>query len=122
MADDRDTGALTLLTVVSVIAAGALLVTMFGLAPNTDGASVVFGLGGLCVGILIAATWQMHRQRRRTELPQRLSTLVERLEGLEVDQQRMAELEERVDFAERLLARAQDDALLPHARQDGQGA
>lgn len=122
MADDRDNGALALLTVVSVIAAGALLVSMFGLAPNTDGASVVFGVGGLCVGILVAATWQMHRQRRRTEMPERLNTLVARLEGLEVDQQRMAELEERVDFAERMLARAQDEAALPELRHDGRHA
>jgi hypothetical protein len=94
--------------VVTVIAAGALLVTMFGLAPNTDGASLVFGLGGLCVGILLAATWQMYRLRRRVEQADGLTTLVERLQALELEQQRVAELEDRVDFAERMLANARE--------------
>jgi hypothetical protein len=48
---------------------------------------------------------------------------MDRIQMLEQEQQRMGELEERVDFAERMLARAQDEALLPPARHgDGRGA
>ena len=105
MADEGDRGALTMLTIVTVISAAALLVATFGVAPQSHGLSLVFGFGGLCVGILIAATWQMHRQRREVEKPEALLTLLERLQALESDQDRVAELEERVDFAERMLAK-----------------
>lgn len=123
MADDRDSGALTLLTIVSAVAAVGFAVVMFGVASGSDGASVIFGLGGVCVGVLLTSTWHMYRQRRRTERePEGAAGLIERLQVLEQDQQRVAELEERVDFAERMLARAQAEApLLESRRMPGSG-
>ncbi|HET8634874.1 MAG TPA: hypothetical protein VFL88_12070 [Gemmatimonadales bacterium] len=116
MAEDGDRGALTLLTIVTIIAAAALLVGTFALARESNGLSLFIGLGGLCVGILVAATWQMHRQRRQVEKSDALLTLVERLQALEGEQERVAELEERVDFAERMLAKPDASRA---ARQEG---
>jgi hypothetical protein len=119
MAEDGDRGALTLLWIVSICLLVVFGVVSLAAVNGTDGASVGFGLGGIFVGALVATAWQMRRQR----MPRRpgrseLTMLMERMQMLEQDQQRMAELEERVDFAERMLARAQEEAL-PDARRDG---
>jgi len=45
---------------------------------------------------------------------QRLEEVEARLQTLELTQERMLELEERLDFAERLLAREKDPARLGH--------
>lgn len=46
----------------------------------------------------------------RTGGPEDLSSIEDRLADVDVLRQRMGELEERVDFAERLLAQARGDA------------
>lgn len=124
MAEDDDHGAMTLLWVVSLcVTAGFVILNMIALN-ETDGMVAAFGFGGLIVGALLATTYHMWRKRRPQDAPaDRLGTLLDRMQVLEQEQQRMAELEERVDFAERMLARAQDEALLPPGRHgDGRGA
>ncbi len=72
------------------------------------------GIGYLVVGGVGLA---LRRMERRPALPRELdhgSPDVEaRLAALERATERLAELEERVDFAERLLARHRDAASLP---------
>lgn len=119
MADETDPGALTLLWTVSICILVVFVFVSFVAVDGTDGGSVGFGLGGIFVGALLATVWQMRKQRRpRKAAASELTMLLDRMQILEQDQQRMAELEERVDFAERLLARAQEEAL-PDARRDG---
>jgi|SRR5690606_15027077 len=101
--------ALTILWVVAILASlaygGVMLIALVEEPPVA-----LFGFLGLLVGALLAScthlTW-----RRRPELPQAAPTgdrlgdsLEARLEMLEQERMRMAELEERLDFAERLLA------------------
>jgi hypothetical protein len=123
MADDDDRGALTLLWVVSVcVAVGFVFLNLIALK-ETDGMAAAFGFGGLLVGALLATTFHLARKRRPKQVAtDRLDALVDRLQALETDQQRMAELEERVDFAERLLARVEGEAHLPLAGGDGRKA
>jgi hypothetical protein len=123
MAEESDRSALTLLWSVSICILVVFVFVSFVAVDGTDGGSVGFGLGGLFVGALLATVWQMRKQRRPPPSGQsELTMLMDRMQMLEQDQQRVAELEERVDFAERMLARAQDDALLPNARHDGRDA
>ncbi|HET9604767.1 MAG TPA: hypothetical protein VFO96_10785 [Gemmatimonadales bacterium] len=123
MADDGDRSALTLLWTVSLCILVVFLMVSAVAVDGTDGGSIGFGLGGLFVGGLLATVWQLRKQRKSRE-PGRseFAGLLDRMQLLEQEQQRMAELEERVDFAERMLARAQDEALLPNMRHDGRGA
>lgn len=70
--------------------------------------AALFGLAGLIVGALIVGC--IHVTRRRSEpgsghRDRLAEALVERLESLEAERGRVLELEERIDFAERLLAR-----------------
>lgn len=120
MADDGERGALTLLWTVSVCILAVFGVVSLAAIDGTDGGSVGFGIGGVFVGALVATVWQMRKQRMPRRPPSsELTVMMDRLQMLEQEQQRMAELEERVDFAERLLARAQDDMALPDGRRDG---
>jgi uncharacterized membrane protein YqjE len=120
MTDDGDGSALTLLWVVSLVALAGFAVLCLAAVDPTHGASMAFGPGGLVIGALLATVWQMRKRRRpRRSAQSEVTMLMDRLQVLEQDQQRMAELEERVDFAERMLARAQDDAALPDLRRDG---
>jgi hypothetical protein len=120
MAEDGDSGALTLLWVVSLVALAGFGILCMAAVDVSRGASMAFGPGGLIIGALLATVWQMRKQRKPRSLGQPdLTVLLDRMQMLEQDQQRMAELEERVDFAERLLARAQDEAVLPEVRRDG---
>lgn len=119
MAEDGERGALTLLWWVSICILLVFVFVSFVAVDGTDGGSVGFGLGGLFVGALLATVWRMRKQRSQQLSSQpELTMLMDRMQMLEQDQQRMAELEERVDFAERMLARAQEEAL-PDARRDG---
>jgi hypothetical protein len=119
MADEGDRSALTLLWVVALVALAGFGILCLAAVDPTRGASMAFGPGGLVIGALVATVWQMRKQRRPRSLGQSdLTVLLDRMQMLEQDQQRMAELEERVDFAERMLARAQEEAL-PDARREG---
>ena len=70
--------------------------------------AALYGLAGLLVGGLLAACISITRGRgdsapaRQERL---LEALAERLESLEAERGRVMELEDRVDFAERLLAK-----------------
>ncbi len=109
MADDQDRGAFTMLWIVSVLLSiGMGFMCLVALSENQEVAAL-FGLGGFGVGGLLATTYQLTRNRRRSRpSDEALEPLVERLQMLEQDQLRMAELEERVDFAERMLAKAEE--------------
>lgn len=72
---------------------------------------VIWGLmtgaitGGVWIGILFT------RRQQRIDLGRRgLDEMDARLRELEASEQRVAELEERLDFAERLLATQRDEA------------
>lgn len=122
MADESEGGALTILWGVTVVVMAVFMIFM-AIAMSEEPPAALFGLGGLFAGALLATTYQMSRNRkRRPPPPEAVNALMDRMQMLEQEQQRMAELEERVDFAERLLARAQDAALLPDMRRgDGRG-
>ncbi len=103
--DDRR--AMTVLWIVT-----ALSTLLFGgfvaVAIVEEPLAALFGLAGLLVGALLAACISITR-RRGEALPAREERLLEamgdRLESLEAERARVMELEERIDFAERLLAR-----------------
>lgn len=124
MADESEGGALTILWGVTVVVMVVFMIFM-AIAMSEEPPAALFGLGGLFAGALLATTYQMSRnqKRRSSPPPEAVNALMDRMQILEQEQQRMAELEERVDFAERLLARAQDAALLPDMRRsDGRGS
>lgn len=123
MADESEGSALTILWGVTVVVMAVFMIFM-AIAMSEEPTAALFGLGGLFAGALLATTYQMSRnQKRRPSPPEAVNALMDRMQILEQEQQRMAELEERVDFAERLLARAQDAALLPDMRRsDGRGS
>lgn len=119
MADESDGGALTILWGVTVVVMLVFMIFM-AIAMSEEPPAALFGLGGLFAGALLATTYRMSRDRKRqVPSPNAMNGLMDRMQMLEQEQQRMAELEERVDFAERMLARAQDDALLSDGRRDG---
>lgn len=69
--------------------------------------------GGVWVGIVLIG-----RQRRRSELQTAMRLELERrLDELEGVDTRLAELEERVDFAERLLPERREGRRLPPASE-----
>jgi hypothetical protein len=82
-------------------------------------------------GSLLLFAWRRHRALRRRApaqpvgltsgemTAQRLEEMEQRLGELEGAQARVAELEERLDFAERLLARADAGALLSKGEHRG---
>jgi hypothetical protein len=123
MADESEGSALTILWGVTVVVMAVIMIFM-AIAMSEEPTAALFGLGGLFAGALLATTYQMSRnQKRRPSPPEAVNALMDRMQILEQEQHRMAELEERVDFAERLLARAQDAALLPDMRRsDGRGS
>jgi len=124
VADEGDGSALTILWIVSLICTAGLLIAMLAAGGSNEELAALLGGVGFAVGALLATTYQMSRNRKRAlPRPEAVNALMDRMQMLEQEQQRMAELEERVDFAERMLARAQDEALLPHARHgDGRGS
>jgi Tfp pilus assembly protein PilN len=75
-----------------------------------DAATAIMVIALLCtVGMLLwplvrALARRLESGGRNAQLEGELDTLRERLQHLEQSQARMGELEERVDFAERLLA------------------
>lgn len=84
------------------------------------------GVGFAFAAGLVALAWRraraLHRQaaaEAATVPAERLLELEERMAELEADRGRVLELEERLDFAERLLAREPERVRLPHAPGDG---
>lgn len=71
-------------------------------------------LWALLTGGITGAVWvaivMVRRQQRIDRRRAGLDELGERMEDLEASQDRVAELEERLDFAERLLAQHREDA------------
>lgn len=124
MAKDGDGSALTILWIVSLICTAGLLIAMVAAGGSNEEFAALLGGVGFAVGALLATTYQMSRHRKRALPPsEAVNALMDRMQMLEQEQQRMGDLEERVDFAERMLARAQDEALLPPGRHgDGRGA
>lgn len=77
----------------------------------------------LLTGIITGGVWVaivlLRRQYRLTEQqPALLDDIQKRLDELENAEKRLAELEERLDFAERLLTRQQDPGRLPPPSSD----
>ncbi len=96
----------------------ALTICVIGLLINSPGVqeeTVFFGVAGLSILVLAI---RRHFARRRGRLgtdtdaleapEQRVYELEQRVAELETTQFRVTELEERLDFAERLLAQRQD--------------
>jgi hypothetical protein len=82
-------------------------------AVGWDEVGVVAPFGAYFAGL---AWWRLRGGRPETtaELDaQRAALLEERVSDLEMSQRRLDELEERLDFAERLLARQRDPEQLP---------
>lgn len=107
MADDGAPAALTILWVLAIV----LILIFLGFevaALSEDPPAALFGLGGVCIGGLLVTLINLTRQRRRASQPvealEAVDALVERMRTYELNQDRMAELEDRLDFAERLLA------------------
>ena len=104
MADESEGSALTILWGVTVVVMAVFMIFM-AIAMSEEPPAALFGLGGLFAGALLATTYQMSRNRkRRPPPPEAVNALMDRMQMLEQEQQRMAELEERVDFTERVLA------------------
>lgn len=108
MGDDADHSAITMLWIVSVLLTiGMLFMCVVALSEHEEVAAL-FGGAGLGIGGLLATTYQLSRLRRGARTEERIEPIDERLRFLEQEHQRMAELEERLDFAERLLARGEE--------------
>ena len=80
------------------------------------------GVGLVFASSLLVLAWRRARGLRRMSqldadpaAEHRLAELEERVAELEAGQGRVLELEERVDFAERMLARERDRAVLPRS-------
>ena len=119
MPDDSESGPLVVLWVVAAVMA----VVFFGfeiLALRTEPPAALLGLGGLCTGALLTTvvSWTRRRQRadRPVEVLAALEALAEQMRTYELGQERVAELEERLDFAERILSRAPDATPLDDGR------
>jgi hypothetical protein len=104
MTDDRR--AMAALWVVTALAT-LLFAGFIAFAIVEEPFAALFGLAGLLVGALIVGCINVTRRRSEPGLaPHRvLDAVAERLESLEAERGRVMELEERIDFAERLLAR-----------------
>lgn len=121
--DESDGGALTILWGVTAVVAVAFAIFL-AMALNWEPPAALLGLGGLFVGALLATTYQLSKNRKRGRpAPEAVNALMDRMQVLELEQQRVAELEERVEFAERMLGRVQAEApLLNSRRMPGPGA
>ena len=110
---ERDGGAVAALWVVTVVA--VLTFGWFTLAALDHDMSVaLYGIAGVGLGALVATVIQMSRARARSaESAGAVEALAERMRAFELEQERVAELEERVEFAERLLARPLNEEAPP---------
>lgn len=105
--DDRRV--VTALWIVTALAT-LLFAGFLALAIVEEPFAALYGIAGLLVGALIAGciSFSRHRSASAPSGGERvLEGLAERLESLEGERARVMELEERIDFAERLLARGQ---------------
>ena len=83
---------------------------LIGVSSTVDEDQIIFGVTGISFAVL---AWRRTRALRRPDMPEstaeaaiaRLEDLEQRLGDLESRETRVAELEERLEFAERLLAR-----------------
>jgi hypothetical protein len=104
MDDRRAMVALWIVTgVLALIFGGFLFVSII-----EEPIGALMGIGGLLMGALLAACVSLTRRSADRATPARdrmLDGMAERLESLELERSRVMELEERIDFAERLLAR-----------------
>lgn len=72
------------------------------------------GIGMVITGSLVVLGWRRKRvMSQEVHSPDRLAEIESRLAELEMQQSRLLELEERVDFAERLLTRQSEHAAPP---------
>jgi hypothetical protein len=111
MADDSESASLMTLWVVTAVCA----ITFVGFeiaALDHEPVIALFGLGGVCVGGLIASVIHLSRRRRETRRPievlDAVEALAQQMRTYELGQERIAELEDRLDFAERLLSRGSE--------------
>lgn len=94
---------------------------MFALIPDPFEMVGVFAAIGTTLLMLyagfVAVRWA-HRKLEPPKLPdgRELDGLAERLARLEEAEHRLAEVEERLDFTERMLAQAKPDGALPPGR------
>jgi hypothetical protein len=82
--------------------------------------AALYGIAGLLVGALIAGSIALTRRRSesgQSRQDRMLELFAERIESLEAERGRVMELEERIDFAERLLAKER-----PARRLEGSSA
>jgi hypothetical protein len=104
MDDRRAMAALWIVTgVLTLIYGGFLFVSII-----EEPIGALMGIGGMMMGALLAACINLTRRPSDRATPSRnrvLEGMAERLESLELERSRVMELEERLDFAERLLAR-----------------
>lgn len=102
--DKRAMVALWIVTgVLTLIFGGFLFVSII-----EEPIGALMGIGGLLMGALLATCINLTRRSSDRTTPSRdrvLEGMAERLESLELERSRVMELEERIDFAERLLAR-----------------
>ena len=107
MTDRQDPTALAILWVVAVAMVLAFLgFTVYAL--EQEPTIALYGLGAMCTGALLTKVIRMSRQRGTgMREPTTGEVLADRMQALELDRERMLELEERLDFAERLLAEHQ---------------
>lgn len=118
MIDDENGRALRILKIITgllaVLFGGFILV---GLAEEPPAG--IMGIAGLIMGGLITTCFNLSgRQsvpaaRRPAAADETIAEFAERLREIEIEQGRVGELEERLDFAERLLAERQAVKRLP---------
>lgn len=103
--------------IVQVIVTGAIAGITSEFLTGVPGDASVTGI--LAASVLLLS-WRRHRALKREDRtpdsPERLEELEYRVTELESVQQRVLELEERLDFAERLLARQREPEKIPEAR------
>ncbi len=79
-----------------------------------DGRAADFGIGLVIAGSLAVLGWRRKRAMAEVAPPQdRMTEFDSRLAELEAQQARVLELEERLDFAERLLTQQRDRGMPP---------
>ena len=109
MSSTDDRRATTTLWTVTAVAT-LLFAGFLAVAIVEEPFAALYGIAGLLVGALIVGCISFTRHRSAsapTGGDRMLEGLAERLESLEGERGRVMELEERIDFAERLLAQGQ---------------
>lgn len=95
---------------IHLVLTGLAMVVVDSLAPR-GGIEDTMMAGTIAASVLLLAYRRKRHREQPQELPvddERVAQLEDRMLELEAAQQRIMELEERVDFTERLLARERD--------------